>query len=111
VNFYLTADWDNANRQYIMLGSISGTVPGTKLPGGTVTLPLNWDLFTNIVITYGNTVLFQDFLGTLSDEGYGAAQLNLGPIPGAAGLTMHFAYALNNPWDFASNPVGIEIVP
>jgi hypothetical protein len=31
--------------------------------------------------------------------------------PGMAGVTLSFAYALNNPWDFASNPVGIEIVP
>ncbi len=33
------------------------------------------------------------------------------PTSFAAGLTIHFANALNNPWDFVSNPVGIEIVP
>jgi hypothetical protein len=38
--------------------------------------------------------------------------LTVGPLPPVAvGITMHFAYALNGPWDFASNPVGVEIVP
>jgi S-formylglutathione hydrolase FrmB len=109
--FYLTAGWAHANRNYILLGSISGTDPGTPLPGSTVTLPLNWDFFTNLIVTYANSIIFQDFMGTLSDEGFATAQLNLTPVLGAAGITMHFAYALNNPWDFVSNPVEIQIVP
>jgi hypothetical protein len=28
-----------------------------------------------------------------------------------AGADLYFAYALNGPWDFVSNPVKIEIVP
>ena len=35
----------------------------------------------------------------------------LAPIPGAAGINLYFAYALNAPWDFASNAVVIAIVP
>lgn len=111
VNFTLTAGMINANRDYLLLGSISGTVPGTPLPGGMATLPLNWDLFMTTVALMINTPPFHDFMGTLDGSGMGSAQLNLGPVPGAAGIIMHFAYALNRPWDFASNPVAVEIVP
>ena len=53
------------------------------------------------------------FLGILDPTGNGAAIFNtLGPMPpGMAGTTMSFAYALNMPWDFVSNPVNIEIIP
>jgi hypothetical protein len=52
-----------------------------------------------------------DFTGMLDGSGMAAAQLNLGPAPGAAGTTLHFAFALNAPWDFASNAVPVSIVP
>jgi hypothetical protein len=111
-DFYLTAGWDNANRNYIILGTVSGTTPGTPLPGGMATLPLNWDILTGLVINLLNTPIFSNFMGTLDATGSASAKFDtIAPIPGAAGLTLHFAFALNNPWDFASNPVGIEIVP
>jgi hypothetical protein len=50
-------------------------------------------------------------MGILDASGTATAQLNAPPVPGFAGVTMHYAYALNNPWDFVSNPVAIEIVP
>ena len=101
----------NPKGVYILLGGITGTTPGIPLPGGMVVLPVNWDLFTNIVIQLVNTPIFQNFMGVLDGQGSGAAQLNLGPVPGFAGTKLYFAYAMNNPWDFASNPVMIEIVP
>jgi hypothetical protein len=58
-----------------------------------------------------NGPIFQNFMGSLDGTGSATATLNLPPVPGAAGLTMHYAYALNNPWDFVSNPVAVEIVP
>jgi len=97
-------------RDYLLLGSVSGTAPGKPLPGGLATLPLNHDLFTNLVIAYTNTVVFQNFQGYLNGAGSATAQLNLPLLPGAAGITMHFAYALP-PFDFVSNPVAIELVP
>jgi hypothetical protein len=112
VTFTLTAGNANADRGYILLGSISGTTPGINLPGGLVTLPLHWDIFTSLVIGLINTPVFSNFMGQLDSTGMASSKFDtLGPIPGAAGLTMYFAYALNNPWDFVSNPVGIEIVP
>ena len=51
-------------------------------------------------------------MSTLNSYGESAATFDtLGPIPGVAGATLYFAYALNNPWDFVSNPVRIKIVP
>jgi hypothetical protein len=110
-NFTLNAGSAHANRNYLLFGNVYGVYPGTPLPGGKVTLPLNWDLFTNAVILYVNSPAFKDFLGTLDGSGSATAQLNAGPIPGAAGVLMHFAYALNSPWNFVSNPWSIEIVP
>jgi hypothetical protein len=110
--FSLKAGPSNGNRNYIILGSVTGTAPGTPLPGGQVTLPLNWDVFTNLIIDLLNSPIFSNFMGKLDGTGSANAVFDtLGPIPGAAGITMQFAYALNNPWNFASNSVAIDVVP
>jgi hypothetical protein len=111
VNFFLNAGVNNASRNYLLLGSISGTSPGIPLPGGMATLPLNWDIFTNAVLLYVNTPVFDKFLGGLDAGGKAVATLTLGPIPGTAGLSMHFAYLLNNPFNYVSTPVNIVVVP
>ena len=113
VTFSLAAGTDNAKRQYLLLGSMAGTSPGNKLPGGHVTLPLNWDLLTNFIIDLMNSSFFMNFYGTLDKNGTGTAIFNSGgPLPpGMAGYSFYFAYALNKPWDFVSNPVTIDIVP
>jgi hypothetical protein len=112
VHFTLNAGPANNGRYYILLGSVSGTSPGTPLPGGLAVLPINWDLFTGIMIGFLNTPLFKNFMGTLDAGGRGAATFDtLGPITGAAGITLSFAFALNNPFDFASNAVSIEVLP
>lgn len=110
INFVLTAGEDHAGRTYLLLGGVSGTFPGTTLPGGLV-LPLNWDAFTNLVLAYCNTTLFFDFLGNLDAKGTGKARLNAPPAPGLTGTVMHYAYCLNKPFDFTSNPVAVEITP
>lgn len=111
-NFSLEAGSINGGRDYLLLGSVSGTYPGIPLPGGAATLPLNWDVFLSLVISLVNTPVFSNFMGTLDNAGSAAATFDtLGPVSGATGLIMHYAYALNAPWNFASNPVAIEIVP
>jgi hypothetical protein len=109
VGFVLTAGAVNANRNYILLGSVSGISPGTLLPGGLATLPLNWDFFTDFVVLNLNSVLFTNFLAPLDGAGNAAAQLNVPPVPGLSGLVMYYAYALNNPWNFVSNQVAVQI--
>lgn len=111
VNFMLTAGEVNANRNYLLLGSTSGTEPGILLPGGSTTLPVNWDWFSSFELALLNTVFFNNFLGTLDAKGMANAQLYLPPLPsGSAGLAMYYAYCCDKPFDFASNPVVIEVV-
>lgn len=113
VTFTLDAGADNANRGYILLGSMSGTDPGTLLPGGAANLPINWDFFSNVVATAINTSMFSNFLGQLDASGAATASFDTqGSLPPAfVGTVMHFAFALNSPWDFASDPAAVEIVP
>lgn len=109
-NLVLTAGVENANRKFLIVGGVTGTEPGTSLPGGLSTLPVNWDGFTDIEMTLLNTYIFSNFAGVLDAQGMGNAQLNAPPIPGFAGITLYFAYCCNNPFDFVSNPVSIKIV-
>lgn len=112
IELTLNAGSIHGGRKYIIFGSISGTYPGFTLPGGLATLPLNWDIFTDLVFILLNTAVFNHFFGFLDSGGEATARFNtLGPVPGAAGTYIHFAYALNNPWDYISNPAAIEVVP
>ena len=102
----------NAGRTYILVGSLSGTSPGNLLPGGLVTLPLNMDVFTDLILASLNTVVFTNFWSTLDGAGKATAQLNVPPIPATwVGTNMYFAYTLKSPFDFTSNPVAIEFTP
>ena len=111
--FTLKTSTAHAHRDFLMFGSVTGTLPGTPLPGGSATLPLNWDLFTNVVIAQAGGPAFVNFLGQLDGAGNNWAQFNtLGPLPaGTVGVTLYFAFALPKPWDFASNAVAIDIIP
>ncbi|MHC4945007.1 MAG: NHL repeat-containing protein, partial [Planctomycetota bacterium] len=94
VNFTLIAGSDYAEKDYLLLGCVSGTSPGTVLPGGAI-LPLNLDFFTDVVIAMLNTTVFHDFLGELDKDGNGTAQLNttgLGTFdPGCIGTVARWA--------------------
>lgn len=110
-NLTLNAKAAQANRTYLIFSGFTGTIPGTPLPGGFVTLPLNWDAFTNMALNLVNTPFFVNFAGVLDASGGATAQFNILNTPGAAGVTVYFAFGLYFPWDYASNPVGIEIIP
>lgn len=112
VNFFLDAGPDDAYRTYLILGSLTGTSPGSPLPQGHVILPLNWDFFTDIVWDYKTTLIFSNFLGTLNDIGRAQAQFNVGPLPpGSAGTIIYFAFTCNKPFNLASHPVEVLVVP
>jgi hypothetical protein len=73
---------------------------------------LNWDGFTNLVLSLLNSPTFSHFLDALDVNGQALAQLTAPPLsPTHVGLIMYYAYALSAPFDFASNPVVIEVVP
>jgi len=112
VTFDLGAGAGEAGRDYVLLGGASGTAPGVTFPSG-VTLPLNLDAFTDLVLAQLGTAPFEGFAGTLDATGAARATFDtLGPVPGAAvGLTLHFAYVLTKPIDLASDPVAVAIVP
>jgi len=106
------AHW--ANRSYMIFGRVSGSSPGTAFPGGLITLPFNWDMFTNIVILFVNQPMFQNFMGQLDVGEKSSATLKLPTVNGLAGIDMLFAYGLvdsNGAWDYASNAVMVKIVP
>jgi parallel beta-helix repeat protein len=109
ITFSLRPGTGYAGRNYLVLGSVSGTVPGTPLPGGFVILPLNWDVFTDLALGLVNTPAFQEFMG--QSPQFKTPLLQTGPFPGAAGISLYFAYTMNNPFDFASHPMRIDIVP
>jgi hypothetical protein len=51
-------------------------------------------------------------MSSLDGAGRGNAQIFSAPLsPSVVGLSMHFAYALAEPWDFASNPVLVGVAP
>lgn len=114
IDFDLNGGSDNAGRDYLLMMSISGKVPGTPLPRSDKVLPLNWDAVTNIVIgaSYPSSSMFKDFYGTLDAEGRMTAEFKFtDPIPNALGHTFTFAYVLEGPpWDFVSNPLDFEVV-
>jgi hypothetical protein len=112
VDFTLNAGAANSGRNYLVVGGVTGTQPGYLLPGGLATLPVNVDVFTYyVVFPLLNTVLFTDFMGVLDGSGMASAQLNAPPVPGYDGVVMYYAYCLNSPFDYVSNPVEVLITP
>lgn len=115
VTFFLDAGTECPGRKYILLGSVNGTEPGTALPGGMATIPLNRDWFTDWIISSANSSRLVQFKGTLDAAGCGTARLEtLGPLPSGilpAGAVMYYAYALKSPFDYTSNAITIEIEP
>ncbi len=113
VTFSLDASVSNANRNYFIFSGVTGTSPGFIPPPGLVTIPINWDVFTNLAISLANTSIFQNFYGTLDVNGKATAVFDtLGPFTGGAGLTLNFAFGLDlSYWNYASNAVSIDIIP
>ena len=53
-------------------------------------LPLNWDVFTSMVVGLVNTPVFTNFPGTLDGIGEGSAQFDLPPGSGGPGIVLYF---------------------
>jgi len=110
IKFAIDAGVANAGRKYFLLGSASGTSPGITLPGGAV-LPLNPDkMFHLIRLNYNNPML-QNFRSVLDGAGKAWPVLNVSSVSLPPGTILHFAYTTENPYDYQSNPVQVEIVP
>ncbi|MEW6743051.1 MAG: C25 family cysteine peptidase [Planctomycetota bacterium] len=114
VHLSLDAGAASAGRTYVVLGSVTGTSPGWSLPGGQH-MPLNWDVFTNIVVSHLNSPIFQDFMRPLDESGQAVATFDTqGPCdPVVVGQSLYFAYLLTYPpaFDFTSNPIEVTFEP
>ncbi|MCA8973224.1 MAG: aryl-sulfate sulfotransferase [Planctomycetes bacterium] len=96
IGFDHLVDSSLAGRHYLMLGSISGTTPGTPVPGG-VMLPLNVDYLTSAMVTQSNSAMFVNTLGTIGTLGDGTSAIvaPAGLIPAAlVGMQMDFAHLI-----------------
>jgi hypothetical protein len=90
VNFTLNSGPIFQFAEYHVLGSLSGTTPGTDFYFENV--PVNYDLFTLATIYEANGPIFPGFTGTLDATGAATAQLVSGPLPPALiGVQMDFA--------------------
>ncbi|MFH2002763.1 MAG: hypothetical protein ABIK28_24035 [Planctomycetota bacterium] len=112
VEFDLYGDLSMAGRAYALLGTLSGTSPGTTLPGG-LTLPLNWDFFTHLLLEMGmsGNPWTVDFLGQLDPCGQASALLTL---PGGMEIyndtDVHFAWCTYAPFDFVSQDMKLTLL-
>ena len=108
----LDAGAAHAGDPYLLLGSVSGTTPGTVV-GGTI-LPLNWDGYSLATLTLANQAPFLGTFGLLDAAGTAQAQLALPPglDPYLAGVTIQHAFlATGAAGVFASNPLPLTLVP
>jgi len=103
-----------AGHAYLVLGTLSGTSPGTTLAPGLV-LPLRWDGLTDGLLSAINTSLFTNAFASLDAAGSGAATLNLPPGLGfLQGKTIHFAGIGATPAGqiaFVTNAVPLALLP
>lgn len=99
-------------RTYKLVGSFSGSRPGTILPGGLV-LPLNRDFLTDYILYHPNLPVFAGFNGNLDAQGGATAHLRLpsGAATPYVGQTMTYAFTMIGPFDFVSNPIFIQVDP
>ena len=87
-----------ANGIYLVAGTLSGTSPGTTLPapGGPLHLPINQDVYTQVLLAGLNGSTFVEFFGFLDANGRGHATLAVPPGLVLPPLTLHHAFVA---WD------------
>ncbi|MHC4897717.1 MAG: hypothetical protein ACYTGW_11480 [Planctomycetota bacterium] len=107
----LAAGNSQANRDYWVFGSVSGTFPGVRL--GPVTVPLNYDLLTQLTLANPNTAI-RGSQGRLDSMGTATAKIVVpnGLSSGLIGLTIHSAFVTftSSTVHLASNPQRLMLV-
>lgn len=103
-----------AGQLYLVLGSLSGTSPGTPVASG-ITLPLNWDGLTTGLLDAINTPLLVNGFAALDANGTGSATFQLPPgIAPLAGKTIHWAAlgaTTSSQWLFVTNASALALLP
>jgi hypothetical protein len=101
-----------AGKTYLILGGLSGTSPGFRLPDSprVVNVDLNFDGFTSTVLSFLNTATFSNFFKQLDASGKATASFTLPPVPVLKGLKFYWTFVQDgNPWDFASESLTITL--
>jgi hypothetical protein len=115
-DFLLLGGAANAFKLHWIVGSASGTAPGTAL-SPTVTAPLNIDSYALRTISVTNAPPILGSLGLFDADGISKRALIVPPglSPSLAGLTLHHAYLVFDPFTSellgASNAVPLTLVP
>jgi hypothetical protein len=117
VQFRLQRGALSGSAPYLLLLSASGSNPGLNIPfaGGSVHLPLNFDVATQFGIQFASSPVFANFQGVLDATGSANPQLVVpagSSDPSLIGLTLTFAAVLgeSGPYvDHATNAVTVVL--
>jgi hypothetical protein len=98
---------NHAGRSYWIFGSITGIKPGVRVLG--LDIPLNPDLYTDILIGGPGAPFFFGFQGQL--DGNGRASASIVVPAGVPSLTLQHAFVVYDTSGFhlASNPVSLRL--
>ncbi|MFT7663467.1 MAG: hypothetical protein ACI87A_001692, partial [Planctomycetota bacterium] len=112
-NLSLDGGLFRANWFYFMFGSVTGTSPGLDF-GNEVILPLNFDVYLNLILKKPGLSPFGNFIGQLDANGVALASFSLPPgsDPALAGVVLHHAYLAASSLgsaEYASNAVIVTL--
>lgn len=96
----------------VLLGGTSGTRPGTPSPLGPQTIPLNFDVWTQLSLHLANSVIYPNSLRVLDAAGKGAARFWLpAGVVGLPAQIHHAAVTLDASLQstFVSEPVAVRL--
>lgn len=96
IDFALRAGQEHAGQNYQLLGSITGSAPGTLY--GNVLLPLSIqnDAWFFLTATVFSSAILQNTVGLLDANGNAQAALQVPPIASLLGLQFHHAYLVSD---------------
>ena len=101
IDFAIDAGPANAGRFHLLLGSLSGAVPGFSLAGQHV--PLNVDAYFLDTVAGANGPGFVNTFGTLDAQGRASSTLLTPSSPSLLGLTAHHALIV-----FTTGPLALH---
>lgn len=115
LKFHIVRGNEHAGKEYQLLGTKTGTFPGTMLAGGLV-IPLNGGSLFDRFSTSQNDPRLARFQGTLDSSGSAQPTLTPSTIPASMiGQSLHFAFMTLDPLtglaDFTSHAVSVSVGP
>ena len=104
----IDAGVENAGRRYMLLGSVSGTAPGTMLANG-VRVPLNADAYLRFTQENPSSAILAHSFGVL--DAHGRASATFTPDARFVGKTVNHAFVVLGPTKFVSETQACQVVP